>query len=82
MTIYIDHQFHYESENLVRLFFPNDRITVVHEIPEEKSLPYIVSSIGTDRNETRISIALRTDSFFAASFCLRPFYVVTLRYQT
>lgn len=65
MTIYIDHQFHYESENLVRLFFPNDRITVVHEIPEEKSLPYIVSSIGTDRNETRISIALRTDSFFA-----------------
>ena len=65
MTIYIDHQFHYESENLVRLFFPNDKITVVHEIPEEKSLPYIVSTIKTDDKETYISVMLRTEDFFS-----------------
>ena len=29
MTIYINNQFHYETENLVRLFFPNDKIAVV-----------------------------------------------------
>lgn len=65
MTIYIDHQFHYESENLVRLFFPNDKITVVHEIPEEKEIPYIVSSIKSGENETYISIMLQTEDFSA-----------------
>ncbi len=45
MTIYIDHEFHYETENLVRLFFPNEKITVVHEIPENKEEPFVISSV-------------------------------------
>lgn len=48
MTIYIDHNFHYETENLARLFFPNDKLTVIHEIPEEREKPYIITSVKDD----------------------------------
>ncbi len=60
MTIYIDHAFHYETENLARLFFPNDKLTVVHEIPEEKEIPYIITSV-----QKEIYAEVRTESFHA-----------------
>ena len=41
MIVYIDnHRFHYEMENLVRLFFPDEKIKVEKEIPEDKVPPY------------------------------------------
>ena len=29
MNLYINHAFHYELENLTRLFYPNEKITVI-----------------------------------------------------
>ena len=41
MNLYvINHGFHYELENVARLFFPNEKITVVREC-ERKEEPYI-----------------------------------------
>ena len=42
MTVYIkNHKYHYETENLVRLFFPNEKLEMVSDIPDELSEPYI-----------------------------------------
>ena len=45
MNIYINHEFHYETENLVRLFFPNEKITVVQGIPEHTAEKDVISSV-------------------------------------
>ena len=45
MNIYIDHEFHYETENLVRLFFPNEKITVMQGIPENIGEKDVISSV-------------------------------------
>ncbi len=45
MNIYIDHEFHYETENLVRLFFPNEKITVIQGIPEDTAAEDVISSV-------------------------------------
>ncbi|MBQ8133958.1 MAG: coproporphyrinogen dehydrogenase HemZ [Clostridia bacterium] len=46
MTIYIDdHPFHYEMENLVRLFFPNEKLITISEIPDQPETPYILTSM-------------------------------------
>ena len=42
MNLYvINHGFHYELENVARLFFPNEKITVVRECERKKSRIYI-----------------------------------------
>ena len=42
MRIYIDgHSYHYETENLVRLFYPNEKINVINEPAESPEKPYI-----------------------------------------
>lgn len=36
MKIYIEnHSFHYEIENLVRVFFPNEKLEVIKDHPDE-----------------------------------------------
>ena len=60
MTIYIDHQFHYETENLVRLFFPNDKITVVKEEPAVKELPFVTVFIKNKEKNIEISVKAET----------------------
>ena len=50
MTIYINHQFHYETENLVRLFFPNDKLNVVREEPSDNADGLVTVLILSDRN--------------------------------
>ena len=46
MKIYIkNHSFHYELENLTRVFFPNEKIVVVRE-EEEPQPPFIFTSIA------------------------------------
>ena len=49
MTIYINHQFHYETENLVRLFFPNDKLNVVREEPSDNADGLVTVLILGDR---------------------------------
>lgn len=51
MNLYIkNHSFHYEMENLIRLFFPNEKITVIKEIPEVLEQPYIFTEISENIN--------------------------------
>lgn len=46
MNLYvINHSFHYELENVARLFFPNEKITVVREC-ERKEEPYIYTEMS------------------------------------
>ena len=40
MNLYINHSFHYELENLTRLFYPNEKITVIKD-SDSSSEPYI-----------------------------------------
>ena len=63
MTIYINHGFHYETENLVRLFFNNEKITVTREMPEEKTLPFITALVDEKAAETDIFVRVETESF-------------------
>ena len=53
MNIYIDHEFHYETENLVRLFFPNEKLTVIQGIPENTAENDIISSVKDGEIYTR-----------------------------
>ncbi len=55
MNIYIDHEFHYETENLVRLFFPNEKLTVIQGIPENKGENDIISSVKDGEIYTEFS---------------------------
>ncbi len=58
MNLYIDnHTFHYEMENLLRAFFPYDKINVEKEF-ENIEKPYVFTSI--DKN---ISVTLSLDDF-------------------
>ncbi|MBR2176499.1 MAG: coproporphyrinogen dehydrogenase HemZ [Clostridia bacterium] len=55
MTIYIDqHSYHYEMENLVRLFFPNEKIVTASGIPENLSLPCVITSVSNSEGKAVI----------------------------
>ena len=46
MNLYvINHGFHYELENVARLFFPNEKITAVHCVGCNKSTRYLAVRI-------------------------------------
>ena len=53
MKIYIDnHTFHYEIENLTRVFFPNEKLEVIKEIPSVLETPYIYTSFLSVNGDT------------------------------
>ena len=64
MTIYINNEFHYETENLVRLFFPNDKISVIRELPDEKPLPLIKALTAEMDGAVRVYVSVETEGFF------------------
>ncbi len=65
MTIYIEnHSFRYEMENLVRLFFPNDKITVKTEVSENPEIPYIITSMS-GKEIVNINVKVVTGNFSA-----------------
>lgn len=52
MKIYIDnHSFHYEIENLVRVFFPNDKIETIYSAAKEASKPYVFTSLAEQQKD-------------------------------
>ncbi|MBQ9461220.1 MAG: coproporphyrinogen dehydrogenase HemZ [Clostridia bacterium] len=65
MTIYINNGFHYETENLVRLFFPNDKISVIHELTDEKPLPLVTALTSETDDGVRVYVSVETGDFFA-----------------
>lgn len=47
MNLYIqNHKFHYELENLTRLFYPNEKINVINDA-SEFAQPYIITSLDS-----------------------------------
>ena len=58
MNLYVkNHNFHFELENLTRLFFPNEKITVIREISEPQP-PYIYTEVSD-----KITISVNIGSF-------------------
>lgn len=58
MNLYVkNHNFHFELENLARLFFPNEKITVIRDFSEPQS-PYIYTGISD-----KIIISVNIGSF-------------------
>lgn len=61
MNLYIvNHTFHYELENLTRLFFPNEKINVIKD-SETHELPYIITEIS-DKLSVNVAIGDFTHS--------------------
>lgn len=65
MTIYLNHAFHYETENLVRLFFPNDKITVCREKPDEQTRPLVTALLFPDDSGHRLFVSIASGDFYA-----------------
>lgn len=58
MNLYVkNHNFHFELENLTRLFFPNEKITVIRDFSEPKP-PYIYTEVSD-----KIIISVNIGSF-------------------
>lgn len=58
MNLYVkNHNFHFELENLARLFFPNEKITVIRDFSEPQS-PYIYTEVSD-----KITISVNIGSF-------------------
>lgn len=64
MTIYIkNHGFHYELENLVRLFFPNTKIEISSEITDVMQPPYIYTELLQKSDDNSIIVDIFIDEF-------------------
>lgn len=58
MNLYVkNHNFHFELENLTRLFFPNEKITVIRDFSEPQP-PYIYTEVSD-----KIAISVNIGSF-------------------
>lgn len=58
MNLYVkNHNFHFELENLTRLFFPNEKITVIRDFSEPQP-PYIYTDVSD-----KITISVNIGSF-------------------
>lgn len=58
MNLYVkNHKFHFELENLTRLFFPNEKITVIRDFSEPQP-PYIYTEVSD-----KITILVNIGSF-------------------
>lgn len=58
MNLYVkNHNFHFELENLTRLFFPNEKITVIRDFSEPQP-PYIYTEVSD-----KITISVNISSF-------------------
>lgn len=58
MNLYVkNHNFHFELENLTRLFFPNEKITVIRDFSEPQP-PYVYTEVSD-----KITISVNIGSF-------------------
>ena len=62
-SIFINHQFHYETENLVRLFFPNDKLNIISEMPAHKELPFITTLCSHSSGQYTVTAEVETEDF-------------------
>lgn len=57
----IDHKFHYEAENLCRVFYPFEKINVVRDFEGEDRLT-VVTSMKDNGESAEISVSFNSDS--------------------
>ncbi|MCM1364071.1 MAG: coproporphyrinogen dehydrogenase HemZ, partial [Ruminococcus sp.] len=55
----VNHKYHYELENLVRAFFPNEKINVTHEPNDETRV--IITELEQRENEAQINVSYDFD---------------------
>lgn len=68
MIIYINnHTFHYEAENLTRLFFPNTKLEVVKDIPKTLVPPYVYTALTKNDNNVKIFVDVNIDEYHEGS---------------
>ena len=66
MNLYVkNHNFHFELENLTRLFFPNEKITVIRDFSEPQP-PYIYTEVSD-----KITISVNIGSFNKSETAVR-----------
>lgn len=66
MNLYVkNHNFHFELENLTRLFFPNEKITVIRDFSEIQP-PYICTEVSD-----KITISVNIGSFNKSETALK-----------
>lgn len=54
MIIYIkNHDFHYETENLTRVFFPNEKIEVISDVTDILTPPYIFTEFDSGEKDRK-----------------------------
>lgn len=64
MKLYIDnHEFHYELENLCRVFFPNDKIEVIKQLPSNFDGDFIYTSLEKHKTETKLTVKVSLTDF-------------------
>ena len=61
--VIINHDYHYELENLVRLFFPNEKIEVTKEKNGEER--FVLTELQKEENGAKISVLLGFDEIFS-----------------
>nr|WP_304015149.1 coproporphyrinogen dehydrogenase HemZ [Ruminococcus bromii] len=66
MNLYVkNHNFHFELENLTRLFFPNEKITVIRDFSEPQP-PYIYTEVSD-----KITISVNIGSFIKSETAVK-----------
>lgn len=75
MKIYIiNHTFHYEIENLTRVFFPNEKIEIVKDKGiEDNEIQYIVTRIADVENGKNIFVDVFFDNYKGNNSVFVPF---------
>lgn len=64
MIIYFkNHDFHYEMENLTRLFFPNSKIEASRDIPQTLTSPYVYTELVSEKDEYKMIVDIFVDDF-------------------
>ena len=62
MIIYIkNHDFHYETECLCRLFFPNDKLVISKEEIDEDLDEYVYTELCENKDETSFKVKVKLD---------------------
>ena len=65
MNIYIDnHKFHYEIENLCRLFFPNSKLKVIKDKKPQSDDDFIYTNIYLEANKAIVKASVKFNGKF------------------
>lgn len=65
MNIYIiNHKFHYEMENLTRIFFPNEKLNIIKDLPLHLPVSYISTEMSN--NGKLITVSVKFDGYYNA----------------